>query len=87
MWGPNNDELPDLDHGGVGQMALQSMLLQSDQKKIFLFPAWPRSWDVSFKLHAPQGTTVTGELKGGKLQHLVVVPQSRSKDIVIMPLQ
>jgi hypothetical protein len=87
MWGPNNDELPDLDHGGVGQMALQYMLLQSDQNKIFLFPAWPRSWEVSFKLHAPQGTTITGELKGGKLQNLIVVPQSRRKDIIIMPIQ
>jgi hypothetical protein len=87
MWGPNNDEIPDLDHGGVGDMAIQNMLLQSDKDRLFLFPAWPRSWNVSFKLHAAMGTIIEADLRDGKLQKLVVTPESRRKDIVIMPLQ
>jgi len=87
MWGPNNDEIPDLDHGGVGNMAIQDMLLQSDGNRLFLFPAWPASWNVSFKLHAAKGTVVEGDLRNGKLQKLLVGPEKRKKDIAIMPLQ
>ncbi len=82
MWGPHNDEVPDMDHGGVGQMALQSMLLQSDGKKLLLFPAWPKQWDVAFKLHAPYSTTVEGESRGGRLVMLRVTPQERLRDVV-----
>ena len=87
MWGPNNDEIPDLDHGGVGQMALQNMLMQSYKNKIYLFPAWPKSWDVSFKLYAAQKTIITGQLHDGKLQHLHVSPESRRKDIIFLSVQ
>ncbi len=87
MWGPGNDELPDLDHGGVGQLALQAMLMQTDNNKILLFPAWPKNWDVSFRFPAPQNTLIEGELIDGKLQKLIVTPASRSKDVVIMPMQ
>ncbi len=82
MWGPHNDEVPDMDHGGVGQMALQTMLLQADGKKLLLFPAWPKDWDVSFKLHAPYNTTVEGEYRGGRLVALRVTPQERMRDMV-----
>jgi predicted alpha-1,2-mannosidase len=87
MWGPNNDEIPDLDHGGAGQIALQYMLMQSDGEKIYLFPAWPSTWDASFKLHAPGGTVIRGELRQGRLQSLEVTPETRRKDVVILPLQ
>lgn len=80
--GPNNDELPDMDHGGVGQQALQYMILQSDGDKIYLFPAWPPTWDVEFKLHAPRGTIIEGKLRDGKIENLIVTPESRRKDIV-----
>ena len=46
MWGSGDDGLPDFDHGGVGQLALQAMLLQTDKTKILIFPAWPKNWDV-----------------------------------------
>jgi hypothetical protein len=82
MWGPNNDELPDMDHGGVGQMALQLMLLQAEGDKLLLFPAWPKEWDVEFKLHAPQNTIVEGVYCDGKLEQLKVTPHSRAKDII-----
>jgi len=84
IWGPNYDWLPDQCHGGNLLNTTQSMLLQADGKKIFLFPAWPKEWDVSFKLHAPLNTTVEGELRGGKVTTLKVTPQSRAADVVNM---
>ena len=63
-------------------IGLQEMLMQVDGEKIYLFPAWPKSWDVHFKLHAPYQTTVEGVLKNGKLESMKVIPQSREKDII-----
>jgi hypothetical protein len=81
-WGPNFDWLPDQNHGGNLLNTAQLMLMQSDGKKILLFPAWPRSWDVNFKLHAPYQTIVEATLRHGKLVHLKVTPPSREKDVV-----
>jgi hypothetical protein len=66
-------------------IGLQEMLMQTVGDEIRLFPAWPREWDVDFKLHAPRNTTVSGRLKGGTLTDLVVTPESRRKDLQIMP--
>lgn len=84
FWGPNFDWIPDQCHGGVNMIALQKMLLQTDpfSATIHLFPAWPKEWDCSFKLHAPQRTVIQGVLKDGKLIDLKVTPESRRKDIV-----
>ena len=87
MWGPGDDGLPDLDHGGVGQLALQAMLMQTDKNRILLFPAWPKEWDVFFRFPAPNNTMVEGKLINGKLQQLKVTPASRQKDVVILPVQ
>ncbi len=87
MWGPHNDEIPDMDHGGNGQMALQVMLMQCEGPKILLFPAWPREWDVEFKLHAPLATTVEGVWRAGQLQFLKVTPPERRRDVVILEPQ
>ncbi|MEI7955127.1 MAG: DUF5703 domain-containing protein [Verrucomicrobiota bacterium] len=84
FWGPNFDWIPDQDHGSVLLIALQSMLLQADGRKIYLLPAWPKDWDCEFKLHAPYNTTVEGVIKAGKLENLKVTPESRAKDIVNM---
>ncbi len=83
MWGPNYDWLPDQDHGSNIMLTLQTMVLQADGSKIFLLPAWPKAWDVSFKLHAPMRTTVECEYRGGKIFKLVVIPESRRHDIVL----
>lgn len=82
MWGPNYDWTPDQCHGSVAMIALQRMLLQYDGDAIYLFPAWPRHWDVEFKLHAPQNTTVEGKFENGKITFLHVSPENRSTDIV-----
>jgi hypothetical protein len=67
-------------------IGLQEMLLQTDGRRLFLFPAWPRDWDVHFKLHAPDATTVEAVLRHGKLVSLKVEPESRRQDIVnLMP--
>jgi hypothetical protein len=73
---------PDMDHGGAAMVQLQEMLLQTPGDKLHLFPAWPAEWDVDFKLHAPQQTTVEGVLRSGKLVSLKVTPESRAKDVV-----
>jgi hypothetical protein len=82
FWGPNYDWVPDQDHGSVAMIALQTMLLQWDGDKIYLLPAWPKDWNVSFRLCAPQSTTITAEVRDGKLVSLTVDPQEREKDIV-----
>lgn len=84
FWGPGHDWVPDHNWGGSGMIGLQEMLMQTVDKKIYLFPAWPKTWDVSFKLHAPYNTTVEGVLKGGKLISLNVTPEARKSDIEVM---
>jgi alpha-L-fucosidase 2 len=51
------DWVPDQDHAGVIVNALQSMLMLTYDDTIGLLPAWPKDWNVDFKLHAPRQTT------------------------------
>ncbi|MCD0489385.1 DUF5703 domain-containing protein [Pedobacter sp. MC2016-14] len=81
FWGPGFDWVPDHNWGGSGMIALQEMLLQSNGRKIYLFPSWPKEWNVHFKLHAPYQTTIEGVLKDGTVKELKVIPESRRKDI------
>lgn len=83
FWGPNFDWIPDQCHGGNLLMGLQTMILQADDGKIMLLPAWPKQWDVDFRLHAPQRTIVEGRVEKGRLVDLKVTPESRRKDVVI----
>jgi len=87
FWHCGYDWLPDQCHGGVGLIALQAMLMQTEDRKIRLFPAWPKEWDVEFKLHAPYNTTVEGVYREGKLEQLKVIPEVRAQDIIIMEPQ
>jgi hypothetical protein len=84
FWGPGHDWVPDHNWGGSGMIGLQEMLMQTVDKKIYLFPAWPKDWDVSYKLHAPFNTTVEGVLKNGQIVSLKVTPESRRKDVEMM---
>ena len=83
FWGPGHDWLPDHNWGGSGMIGLQEMLMQTTGKKIYLFPAWPRDWNVYFKLHAPFKTTVEGIYRNGRIEQLKVMPQSRMGDIIL----
>jgi hypothetical protein len=64
--------------------AFQSMLLQTDGSRIFLLPAWPKEWNVEFKLHAPKQTILEGVYRDGKMESLRVTPASRRPDISIV---
>ena len=87
FWGPNYDWIPDQTHGGVLMKALQAMLLQSDGRKIYLLPAWPKDWNVDFRLHAPLKTTIEGVYRDGKIAELNVTPPERKADIVVLEAQ
>ncbi|WP_342648397.1 DUF5703 domain-containing protein [Mucilaginibacter sp. CSA2-8R] len=84
FWGPGFDWTPDHNWGGSGMIGLQEMLLQTDGKKIYLLPAWPKTWDVHFKLHAPYQTTVEATVKNGELTNLKVWPEARKADVINM---
>ncbi|MBN2312122.1 MAG: hypothetical protein JXR94_24300 [Candidatus Hydrogenedentes bacterium] len=87
FWGPNFDWIPDQDHGCNALMALQVMLMQCDGRAIRLFPAWPKDWNVEFKLHAPYNTTVEGAYAAGALQRLAVSPPERRADVIVLEPQ
>jgi Domain of unknown function (DUF5703) len=83
FWGPGFDWTPDHNWGGSGMIAVQEMLMQTSDSSIYLFPAWPKEWDVHFKLHAPDKTIVEAEMKNGKIELLSIIPESRKKDVKI----
>ncbi len=83
IWGPNFDWLPDQCHNGNITNTLQLMAIQNVAGKIHLLPAWPKSWDVSFRLWAEGGTVVECEYRSGKIVSLKVTPESRRGDIVL----
>lgn len=83
FYGPNYDWTPDQDQISVFVIGLQRMVMQCEDGKILLLPAWPREWNAAFKLHAPQQTTIEGEVRDGKVVTLKVTPESRRKDVVM----
>ena len=83
FWGPGFDWTPDHNWGGSGMIALQEMLMQEVDKKIYLFPAWPKEWDIRFKLHASGNTIVEAEMQKGKVVKVKVTPQERQHDVVL----
>jgi len=87
FWGPNYDWVPDQDHGGILLKTLQAMLIQTDGRKIYLLPAWPKDWDADFRLHAPYKTVIEGGIRNGKLLAMEISPESRRKDVIVMEPQ
>lgn len=81
MWGPIYDAVPDIDHGANILTTLQLMAFQVDGDQIRILPAWPKDWDVSFKLHAPRNTTVECVYRRGKIETLEVTPATRRGDV------
>ena len=77
-WCPDNNWL------GAGMIGLQEMLMQAVGQKIYLFPAWPKDWDVDFKQHGPYKTVVEGVFRNGQIGMLRVTPEKRHGDVVIM---
>ena len=53
-------------------IGLQEMLLQeTPDGQLLLFPAWPREWNVRFRLHATRGRMVEGHQHNGAITHQV----------------
>ena len=66
FWDPGFDWAPDLNRGGAAMIGLQEMLLQeTPDGELLLFPAWPKEWNVSFRLHATDGRIVEASIKDG----------------------
>jgi hypothetical protein len=87
FWGLDPWMVPDQDHGSILLKAVQAMVMQTDGRKIILMPAWPKRWNVAFKLHAPYNTTVEGVYRDGTFKQLEVSPASRKADLQILPAQ
>lgn len=83
FWGTGHDWVPDHNWGGSGMIGLQEMLVQTVDEKILLLPAWPKDWEVSFKLHVPRNTTVEVEFAKGEIKRMRVFPVVREKDFVL----
>ena len=78
FWDPGFDWAPDMNRGGAAMIGVQEMLLQEDADgRILPFAAWPREWDVSFKLHASGGRTVEGTMKNGRQTVVVTGPDGK----------
>jgi hypothetical protein len=80
--GPGVDWSPDHNWLGCGMIGLQEMLIQTPGREIRLLPAWPKDWDVAFKLHAPYDTTIEGIFENGKIKSLKVTPEARERDVI-----
>lgn len=66
FWGPNFDETPDQDHGGMTALCLIFMLLQTHGDKYIAFPTWPEKWNVRFRLPLNHNAYVCGEQVDGQ---------------------
>ena len=86
------DYQPSEDHLANLNTALQFMLLSPaddglEAGGVLLFPAWPCSWDVDFRLAAPRKTYVSGALVNGTLVRLDVDPPERKGAVTVLPCQ
>lgn len=68
FWGPGHDWVPDHNWGGSGMIGLQEMLMKEVGDSLMLFPAWPRQWDVHFRLRRANGHAIEVKLQGGKVR-------------------
>jgi len=79
FWGPGFDWSPDHNWGGAAMIGLQEMLLQEKPDgELIPFPAWPREWDVRFRLHATKGRIVEATMQGGVVKDLKVKTEQSS---------
>ncbi|MGM0491199.1 MAG: DUF5703 domain-containing protein [Planctomycetota bacterium] len=67
-----------------GQFRRDKPRLAPDREKLRLLPAWPKEWDVDFRLHAPRQTVVEGQVRDGKLVSWTVTPERRREHVILM---
>jgi hypothetical protein len=87
FWPHDVDWAPDHNWGGCGMIGIQEMVMQThslpgEQGAIRLLQAWPKDWDVDFKLRAPYLTLVEGKFIAGEMAELKVEPEGRAGDVV-----
>jgi hypothetical protein len=85
-WGDICGHPPAAEQMNNANTALNFMLLQSgddgfDNATVVVFPAWPCTWDVDFKLAAPLNTTVSVRYVKGKLERFDVEPTARKSAV------
>jgi len=90
FWPHDVDWAPDHNWGGSGMIGMQEMVMQThappgDRGKIRLLHAWPKDWDVDFKLHAPYQTVVEGRFESGKMMRLDVTPSADDSVLLLCP--
>ena len=56
--------------GGSGMIGMQEMLMQEVDGRVILFPAWPKNWDVTFRLRASGNRVVEATMKDGKVENV-----------------
>ena len=52
--------MPDQDHGNITMRALQAMLVQSEKGQNYMLPAWPKNWEVQFKVNVSGNEQISG---------------------------
>lgn len=70
MWGPCYDAVPDTDHGANILATLQAMVMQVIDGTVHLLPAFPKTWNVAFRLHVDKDTVVEGIFRDGRWESL-----------------
>lgn len=83
FWGPNYDYTPDQCHAGNYINTIQTMLLQTNGDDVYLLPAWPKEWNVKFKLHIPGNKQIEAEWKNGKMVMLKKYPEPKSGEVIV----
>ncbi len=74
FWEPGFDWAPDLNRGGSAMIGVQEMLLQETPNgELLLFPAWPKEWNATFRLHASGGRVVEGTIKHGAITSRIIL--------------
>ncbi len=66
FFGPNADETPDQDHGCMTALSIIFMLLQNQENGYVVFPAWPKEWNVRFRLPVDDKLFIYGEQVDGE---------------------
>lgn len=84
MWGPVHDAVPDVDHGSNILNTLQLMVLQSAGNTFYILPAWPKQWDVQFKLYVAKGISVECVYHKGGIEKLTIDPPESGKEFSLL---
>ena len=78
MWGPIYDAVPDTDHGANILNLLQKMVMQTAGRTVSLLPAFPKSWNVAFRLYADAETIIEARWQNGQFSEIMQIDPSRN---------